>query len=52
MMKLLLGSPAVQALRLLAQQFPVLRVPSVVDAQPRMRPQHTEWSQWLERSFR
>ena len=49
---LLLGSPAVQALRLLAQQFPVLRVPSVVDAQPRMRPQHAEWSQWLERSFR
>jgi Cu-processing system ATP-binding protein len=29
--KLLLASPAVQALRLVGQQFPVLRVPSVVD---------------------
>jgi nitrous oxidase accessory protein len=27
-MKLLLASPAVQALRLVGQQFPVLRVPS------------------------
>ena len=32
--KLLLASPAVQACALVGQQFPVLRVPSVVDAQP------------------
>lgn len=34
-MALLLGSPAVQALRLVGRQFPVLRVPSVVDAFPK-----------------
>ncbi len=36
--KLLLASPAVQALRLVGQQFPVLRVPTVVDPKPRMHP--------------
>ena len=36
--KLLLASPAVQALRLVVQQFPVLRVPTVVDPTPRMPP--------------
>lgn len=35
--RLLLGSPAVQALRVLAQQFPLLRPPSVVDAHPAMK---------------
>ena len=35
--KLLLASPAVQALRLVGQQFPVLRVPTVVDPKPRMQ---------------
>ncbi len=43
-MKLLLASPAVQALRLVGQQFPVLRVPSVVDPNPRMLPSNQEWS--------
>ena len=38
MMKLLLGSPAVQVLRMVGQQFPLLRVPSVVDPRPRMEP--------------
>jgi nitrous oxidase accessory protein len=37
--RLLLASPAVQALRMVAQQFPLLRVPSVVDPHPRMKPQ-------------
>jgi len=46
--RLLLASPAVQALRLVGQQFPVLRAPSVVDAKPRMQPAHTNWSQWNE----
>ena len=49
--KLLLASPAVQALRLVGQQFPVLRVPSVVDPHPRMRPYHQDWSQWRGKHF-
>jgi nitrous oxidase accessory protein len=44
--RLLLASPAVQALRLVSQQFPVLRVPSVVDPLPRMRPDHKTWRRW------
>ncbi|OIQ69086.1 periplasmic copper-binding protein (NosD) [mine drainage metagenome] len=47
MMKLLLGSPAVQTLRLVARQFPLLRAPSVVDPAPRMQPLHANWRQWL-----
>lgn len=49
--KLLLASPAVQALRLVAQQFPVLRVPSVVDPKPRMEPAHKDWSQWRDKHY-
>ncbi|WP_434064038.1 nitrous oxide reductase family maturation protein NosD [Roseateles aquae] len=49
--RLLMGSPAVQALRLLGQQFPVLRVPSVIDARPRMQPQHKDWSEWRGKQF-
>ena len=47
--QMLLGSPAVQALRLVGQQFPVLRVPSVVENHPRMLPRSTEWAKWRER---
>lgn len=50
--KLLMGSPAVQALRLLEQQFPVLRVPSVIDHHPAMAPQHKNWSEWRDKYFR
>ena len=32
--------------RMVARQFPVLRVPSVVDDAPRMSPYHLDWSQW------
>ena len=49
--KLLLASPAIQTLRLLGRQFPVLRAPSVVDDSPRMRPTHAQWSQWRGRYF-
>ena len=49
MVKLLLASPAVQALRLVSQQFPVLRAPSVVDAKPRMTPTHPNWKDWNAR---
>jgi nitrous oxidase accessory protein len=52
MMKLLLGSPAVQSLRLIARQFPLLRAPSVVDSTPRTTPQHTDWRQWLDKYYR
>ena len=47
--KLLLASPAVQALRLVSQQFPILRVPSVVDAYPQMQPSHKNWSIWRDK---
>jgi nitrous oxidase accessory protein len=44
--RLLMASPAVQALRLVSQQFPVLRVPSVVDPSPRMQPASPSRSAW------
>lgn len=46
--KLLFASPAVQALRVVSRQFPVMRVPGVVDAAPRMAPDHPQWSHWRE----
>ena len=46
MVKLLLASPAVQALRLVGQQFPVWRVPSVVETRPRMQPVRADWEAW------
>ena len=46
LVKLLLNSPAVQTLRLVARQFPLLRSPSVVDRHPRMRPFRSDWSSW------
>lgn len=45
--KLLLNSPALQTLRLVAQQFPLLRAPSIVDPRPLMQPTHADWSEWL-----
>ncbi|WP_418646731.1 nitrous oxide reductase family maturation protein NosD [Thauera butanivorans] len=51
MMKLLLASPAVQTLRLVGQQFPLLRAPSIVDPKPRMQPHNPDWSQWRGRYF-
>ncbi len=51
MMKLLLASPAVQTLRLVSQQFPLLRAPSVVDPKPHMQPHKPDWSQWRGRYF-
>jgi len=46
-----MGSPAVQALRAVGRQFPVLRVPSVVDAYPRMQPYNRFWRQWNGQHF-
>ncbi len=48
MARLLLNSPAVHALRLVAEAFPILRPPSVVDAHPRMIPHHPDWRRWIE----
>lgn len=50
MVKLMLNSPSVQTLRLVAQQFPLIRNPSVVDQAPRMLPYHKNWSGWVEKS--
>lgn len=47
MMKLLLNGPAIQTLRLIAQQFPILRATSVVEQKPRMQPFHKNWRDWL-----
>jgi nitrous oxidase accessory protein len=52
MVKLLLASPAIQTLRLIAQQFPLLRAPSIVDNKPRMRPEHSDWRNWLGKHYR
>lgn len=48
LVKLLLNSPAVHSLRLIARQFPLLRSPSIVDRQPRMHPWHKHWRNWIE----
>jgi nitrous oxidase accessory protein len=50
-LKVLLGSPAIQALRFAARQFPLLRAPSVVDGRPRMRPARTGWAVWRGKHF-
>lgn len=51
MMKLLLASPAVQTLRMVGQQFPLLRAPSIVDPRPRMRPDTEDWRNWLGKHY-
>jgi nitrous oxidase accessory protein len=48
--KLLLNSPAVQTLRVVSRQFPLLRSPSITDPKPRMHPFRKDWSQWLEKN--
>jgi len=47
--KLLLNSPAVQTLRLVAKQFPLLRATSIIDKHPHMSPFNKNWSIWLEK---
>jgi nitrous oxidase accessory protein len=51
MMKLLLASPAVQTLRMVGQQFPLLRAPSIVDPNPRLQPYKNDWRNWLGKYF-
>ncbi len=51
LMKLLMSSPAIQTLRLIARQFPVLRATSVVDNKPHMRPFHKNWREWIGKQF-
>lgn len=45
--KLLDSSPAVQTLKLISRQFPVLRVATIIDQKPSMLPHHADWRQWL-----
>lgn len=47
-LRVLMGSPAIQALRVVARQFPLLRAPSVVDRQPRMYANDPAWRKRLE----
>jgi nitrous oxidase accessory protein len=49
LLKLLLSSPSIQALRFVARQFPVLRAPSIVDKHPRMRPLNQDWRRWSDK---
>ncbi|OZA30962.1 MAG: copper ABC transporter substrate-binding protein [Hydrogenophilales bacterium 17-61-9] len=49
--KLLLASPAVQTLRMVGQQFPLLRAPSIVDPAPRMQPDRKNWRNWLGKHY-
>lgn len=51
LMKLLLASPAVQTLRIVGQQFPLLRAPSIVDTKPRMEPDKKNWRNWLGKHY-
>jgi nitrous oxidase accessory protein len=46
LLKLLMSSPSLQALRFVARQFPLLRAPSIVDRRPRMRPLNQDWRRW------
>lgn len=46
LIKLLSASPALQTLRFVARQFPLLRAPSVVDRHPRMLPHSQNWKKW------
>lgn len=49
LLKLLLSSPSMQALRFVAKQFPLLRAPSIVDKQPYMRPLNQDWRKWSDK---
>ncbi len=49
MTKLLLNSPAVQTLRMVARQFPLFRQPSIVDTHPHMHPFFKDWRTWLDK---
>lgn len=49
LVKTLLSSPAIQTLRFVARQFPVLRAPSIVDKHPRMHPLNQDWRRWNDK---
>lgn len=51
MTKILLASPAIQTLRMVARQFPLLRAPSIVDPNPRLKPQNEHWRDWFGKHF-
>ncbi|GAB3550839.1 nitrous oxide reductase family maturation protein NosD [Noviherbaspirillum agri] len=49
LLKLVLSSPSIQTLRFVARQFPLLRAPSIVDRNPRMRPLNQDWRKWSDK---
>lgn len=49
--KLLMSSPAVQTLHMVARQFPLLRSPSIVDPEPKMQPLHSDWGHWFGKKY-
>ncbi|HRQ58239.1 MAG TPA: nitrous oxide reductase family maturation protein NosD [Azoarcus taiwanensis] len=51
MVKLLLASPAIQTLRHVSRQFPLLRAQSIVDPNPRMQPFNENWREWLGKHY-
>ena len=51
LVKLLLASPAIQTLRVIGQQFPLLRAPSIVDPKPHMQPDKKNWRNWLGKYY-
>ena len=50
LVKLLFNSPAIQTLRFVARQFPLLRATSIVDEHPRMKPYSKDWSKWYDKA--
>ncbi|MBI4687761.1 MAG: nitrous oxide reductase family maturation protein NosD [Nitrospirae bacterium] len=47
--KLLYASPSMQLLWMLEKQFPILKVPKVLDTKPAMLPKHRNWKELMAR---
>jgi nitrous oxidase accessory protein len=50
LVKLLFNSPAIQTLRFVSRQFPLLRATSIVDEHPHMQPYSKDWSKWYDKA--
>lgn len=50
--QVLLSSPALELLRFVSAQFPVLKQPTVVDLHPHLKPIHPEGEKWYGHRFR
>lgn len=49
-LKLLVNSPAVLTLRMVENQFPIMRSPGIIDSAPLMRPPREDWRMWVDKS--